>query len=432
MNKSMLLAGAMTTCCVIAPPVPAHAEDDPAAAIAELRAENARLAAKIDALEAALEERGGDASPAPNAAPGPIASAVQGSVPGERVEGAMAEPPVITVTPPPAPAERPVQGGGIGLQLNGSNGGGQVAISVGQSLRTTRVAPDQVKASATTWSLVASSPVAKSGDTSIGSLDSFTDASSLRFRVGRLFVSMPNLLRTDRYLAFIDKATHACEAAAKDQAGRRACQETDVDEAFIRKWAPEGIPEYVRLTSTRFLAWGYGAEGTVGYRKFRFIEAPGTSEASSEKVPWGARLYGTVLPSPDLAVVASIAYQQGFEEQKTRTICPTGTPGSNVICAVGPNGRPDSVEKVLLALEGRKLFDLSQGPFQNGIVDRFGIAPQVAYDANNDDFGIDVPVYLTADDKGNLIGGIRFGYETGESGFNAGVFVGSSFDLSKR
>lgn len=34
--------------------------------------------------------------------------------------------------------------------------------------------------------------------------------------------------------------------------------------------------------------------------------------------------------------------------------------------------------------------------------------------------------------KGILIGGIRFGYETGENGFNAGVFVGSSFDLSKR
>lgn len=333
---------------------------------------------------------------------------------------------------PPAPPDRPVQGGGIGLQLAGSSSGGQVAITISQSLRATDVKPNQVNAAGTTWSLTGSAPVAKSGDTAIGTLDSFTDSSSLKLRVGRLFMTMPNLLTDPDYLGLINAATNACIAKAKDGAGKVACQEADVDEGFIKTWIPDRIDEYVRLTTTQRFAWGYGLEGTLGYRKFKFIDSPGIVEDSDEKVPWGVKLYGTILPKSTLAFTASVAYQKGFDEQKTKTVCPEPVVGTRLVCLVGPDGRPNSTEKVLLAVEGRKLFDLSRGRLQNGVVDRFGIAPQVTYDANNDEWGVDFPVYLAADDKGNLVGGIRAGYKTGEEGFNVGIFVGGAFDLFHR
>lgn len=413
--------------------VPAFAQEDPAAAIAELRAENARLAAKIDALEAALKQRGA-VQAEPTKAPASVAGVTTQALPPPAIVAAVqpAPPPsrTVTVSVPPAPADRPVQGFGIGLQLTGSSSGGQVAITVGQSLRATSVDPDQVDASGVSWSLTASAPVAKSGDTAIGTLDSFTDSSSLKLRVGKLFMTMPNLLTDPAYRGLMKAATDECIKKAKDNAGKIACMETDVDEGFIKTWVPDRIDEYIRLTTAQRFAWGFGAEASIGYRKFDYINALAAKD-SVDRVPWGVKGYLTVLPDPTLAFVASLAYQRGFDEQKSAAICPTAT-GTRTSCPVGADGLPARKDKLLIAFEGRKLFDLSRSGLQNGVIDRFGIAPQATYDAKNDDFGLDVPVYLTVDDKGALIGGIRFGYKTGDDGFNAGVFVGGAFDLFKR
>lgn len=66
---------------------------------------------------------------------------------------------------------------------------------------------------------------------------------------------------------------------------------------------------------------------------------------------------------------------------------------------------------------------------ETSLIPAIGISAMATYDALNDDFGIDVPVYLVSDGKSGLTGGIRFVYTTSDKEFIAGVFVGTAFSL---
>lgn len=437
MRLRALAAASLIVAHCLAPVGVAQAQPDLGAAVAQLKRENERLAARIDALERELERQSEQLSAEATAAPGeaapPISSdpAMNASPQVAEREVRLARTPEVAIAP--APADRPVQGAGVGLQLNAGNSGGQVSLTLAQSLRASDVGPTQVEATTTAWSITGSAPVAKSGDTAPATLDSFVDSSVLKLRVTRLHLTMRNLLTDPAYVSLRDAAVEACAVRAADQAARDACRISDIDEGFIRAHLTQAqVDRYVELVPGYEFAWGYGLEGTVGYRKFKYIDVAAFAEASSEEVPWGVRAFGTFIPRPNRALVASIAYQQGYEEQAATVLCPVTTVGSTFTCLSGPNGLPKSTEKVLLAVEGRALVDLRTTDWQNGFIDHFGVAPQVTYDANNDDFGIDFPIYLAADDKGSLLGGLRFGYKTSEEGFNAGVFIGSAFDLFKR
>lgn len=430
-----------------------HAQDNLAAAIAELRAQNAELAARIAELE---RERGGSRQ-APTPVTAATVKAATVTAKGEQ-SSAPADPalasgsarstqladrtadvgrPVptrdFTVQVPPGPLDRPVQGGGVGLQLNASSAGGQVSVSFGQSVRKTKVAYDQVKASGMTWNVTASAPVdKKGGDSALATLDSFTDSSTLKVGIAKLFLTLPNLLTDTERNQIEEKAIAACAAAAKDDAGKVICLESGIDEDFIATWLPHEVRRYAEINSAQRSGWGLGLEGTIGYRRYSYLDTTAFTTAEADKVPWGVKVFATWLPRTDLAVTASAAYQRGYEERSSTILCPAVATGPTLTCLTGANGLPDRKNKVLLALDGRKLFDLSLTRFQNGVVDRFGIAPQVTWDVKNKDFGIDVPVYLVPDDKGNLIGGFRLGYTNGDKGFIAGVFVGAAFDQFKR
>jgi hypothetical protein len=339
----------------------------------------------------------------------------------------------VTVQLPPAPLDRPIQGGGVGLQLNASSAGGQVSISFGQSVRKTDVAYDQVEASGTSWNVTASAPIdKKGGDSALATLDSFTDSSTLKIGVAKLFLTLPNLLTDPERNAIEDAAIEACVAAAKNDAGKAACLEAAIDEDFIKVWLPNKVKRYAEINAAQRSGWGFGVEGTVGYRHFSYLDATNIAKSAADKVPWGVKVFGTWLPRTDLALTASVAYQRNYEEKSTTILCPAVATGPTLTCLTGANGLPTRKNKVLFALDGRKLFDLSLTRLQNGVIDRFAITPQITWDVRNKDFGFDFPIYLVPDDKGNLIGGLRLGYKTGDDGIIAGVFVGAGFDLLKR
>jgi hypothetical protein len=96
-----------------------------------------------------------------------------------------------------------------------------------------------------------------------------------------------------------------------------------------------------------------------------------------------------------------------------------------VTCLTGAGGAPARKNKAIGSLEYRHQFLLSETSFIRSI----GLSPQFAYDAENDDFGIDFPIYFVPSDKGPLTGGIRFGYSSDGNDFAAGVFVASAFSI---
>ena len=80
---------------------------------------------------------------------------------------------------------------------------------------------------------------------------------------------------------------------------------------------------------------------------------------------------------------------------------------------------PNQTENLLLSLETRSNLG--------------GLAFSLrgTHDFNNDNTGIDLPIFLVADQEGNLNGGIRLGWTNvdDDSDLNLGVFIGSNFNL---
>jgi hypothetical protein len=83
----------------------------------------------------------------------------------------------------------------------------------------------------------------------------------------------------------------------------------------------------------------------------------------------------------------------------------------------GSFGAPKETEQHLISLSGRTE------------IAGAGVGFKITHDVKSGDSGVDLPIYLFKDDKRNLNGGLRFGW-TNTDQFSAGLFVGSTFDIS--
>ena len=175
------------------------------------------------------------------------------------------------------------------------------------------------------------------------------------------------------------------------------------------------------------------AYGKVGFRDFQFRTLDTLEEDSQKEVPWSLGFSGAIFnKSHQFFVGAGFEYQNDFRQQNSAVRCPVGVEDvTSVLCVSGRFGAPDDRDKALLFVEGRKAFKTDAG----GLIPNVAISLRLTYDADNDEFGADMPFYLFGDAKGKLSGGFRVGMRTGgddsNDGFEAGFFLNSTFDLLK-
>ena len=63
------------------------------------------------------------------------------------------------------------------------------------------------------------------------------------------------------------------------------------------------------------------------------------------------------------------------------------------------------------------------------ILGQTAISPQLTVDAHSGHVALDFPVYFATDDKGHLLGGLRFAYSTDGQEFVAGIFIDAPFSI---
>lgn len=330
---------------------------------------------------------------------------------------------------PSAPLDRALQSTGAAFQVSASSGSGEVAIKLGRTVSDPRLRGGKEGwGTYTTWTATASAPLSTSGSTTdIGTLDAFTNSSKLKVKWSQFRTRLRNPLKTSRWPEIVAVARERClQKAGKVKDLVKACNETVVRHELVQENAPELYDEYLRLGFPPSWAMGYGIEGTIGYKKFKFLDPATVARDEQEKFPLGAKAFFSLLPPDGLqAVTFAAEYQRGYKEKDGVVICPATTGTTPTQCLTGPGGAPTLNEKLLGSIEYRRLFDLGEG----GILNSIGASIQVTYDALNNDFGIDLPIYLAPNDKGQLTGGIRFGFTTKENDFLVGIFVGSAFSL---
>lgn len=426
--KTFRIAAALLVSSALVAAHPARAQLADADTITALKAQVEALTARVNDLE----RRG--SPPVSAFAPPEPATAMQPALASVQPPASPEGPPTASGSRDPivplAPIDRPLQPLSGAFQLSASNESSEVAIRLGTALsRPNLNGSARGTASHDTLSLTASAPLdkkTKRGD--LATLDGFANSSALKLRWTRFLIPIANpraepAARAEE-ASIIETARRKCRAEAAKPAELAVCN-GDYDHAFIEKYAsPQLADRFYELGFPAAPSFAFGLEGSIGYKKYSYFDPVTLTEGESSKVPLGAKAFLTWFPNASLtAITGSLEYQRAFSEKKSSVLCPVGGVAP-VRCVNGPIGAPGRNSSLLGALEYRRQFVL-----KNLWIPAVGIAPQITYDFLQEKGGFDLPVYVVPDAKGNLLGGLRFGYRTDTEDLVVGVFVGSAFSF---
>ena len=323
-----------------------------------------------------------------------------------------------------APIGNPVQPPGAGLEITAAAGKADVAFKLTTGFSNPNLtgrpgawAEDRL------WTFTAQAPLNEDED--------YTELA----RFGRLTSGIELSLSWSNYRRWLgdprkDEAALAIERQAREDCRRTApepdkaaCATAAATGAFIGRHSGEAAQR--RWLDRLFgAAHVYGLEASLGYSEHGFVDQTAIAMSSEAHIPWGIEAFYAYLPKYSLSSwTFSAEYQDAVEDADKGVLCPPST-GVAVQCLSGPLGRPTSDDRLLTTVEWRSRFQTSVPLFP-----RIGTSLAFSYDHENDNYGIDFPIYLVSDDEGGLTGGLRFGYTSEDDDFVAGVFIGAPLSL---
>lgn len=408
----------------LAAPSLAVAQTSRAAEIAEIRAQVQALNERLKKLEAEEPADAPAASPASSQQPPASETAVATAPAG------LAAPDRGVVRQVPAPLDRPQQDNQARVEFTASSSNSEVAIKLGGGWSGVTLADATHAGWATDsgWTVTLSSPLSKGADfTTIATLDKLASGTALKLQWGQFRVKVRQGA-TDQAVAEITAAARAeCVAQAKaSKQPTKPCETPFIDDRFIEKYQKARYGEFMQAFFPAAPAFAYGLEGGVGYKSFSYLDAATAAKHDTIRNSLSAKAYVSIYPYGDpSSLTAALSYQHAFKDAKSSTLCPTpGGPGP-LVCMTGAVGKPLNDDAFLASLEARREFATIGIPFTKKIA----VSAQVTRDFHANVTGVDVPVYFVPDEKGNLIGGIRFGWTSEKNDATFGLFVGSAFSL---
>jgi len=285
-------------------------------------------------------------------------------------------------------------------------------------------------------SLILATPTSDDGEAAPATLDGLANGTSLTLRWSSLTVFARTTRSPPEADAIVAEARRRCERKVdEEQAANRLSDEQRTARMaacakppggpgnLVGEYYYEQLGEYNRLMIPAN-AREFGLEGSVGRNSFEFVD-PATLAAQEEtKIDWRARAFYTqYLRHSYTAFTAFVAYEHAYEEADESVFCPASPTNIVIKCTTAAGAPPELNESLLLAVGLRHQFNGRR-------LSNVAVAPQVAYDALDDVWGIDVPVYLVPNSDNALTGGFRVGYRSDrDDEFSVGIFIGAAFDI---
>jgi len=409
------------------------------AEIDAIKTEMRRLTERLQALEdrraAANPQTGAPVATRPETPPAvlelnPDTAALAASVDARRYGATAVRGPGRSVAVLAAPTDRALQDATSLFQVLAAKDSTRASLKLSSEISEPLVGGTPGKTgwgTTSQWVLTASGALDKKSDRtdlfSIGELNSDFD---LKLQYNRRW----SLLRVAQASDVADlkrDSIAACEKAlepvkkaadcAKDYAKRGS--------GFVGDWlGSEQEDAYLNQVAPDGLGFVLGFEGNVGRKTHNFID-PALLKADDDKhTPFGVKVFGSLLPARSISTfTVSLNYLETWEDEKTKIVCPTAVTGPSVTCLNGALGPPTEKHKLIQGVEWRGLIPLNK----DWLIPNLGVSAQLLKDYKSDEWSLDVPIYFAPDDKGKLIGGVRFGYTSEEDEFRAGVFIGAPF-----
>jgi hypothetical protein len=386
--------------------------------VAELTRELAELRAQVDPTEprpraAVATEKAANSSP-PDARPQPDRPALPDNVSAAPLDLALQDPRLLSA-----------------LQLTGGTGDARAELLLQSVISRPGFAIDssgaaEGRASMQTIALAASAPLGDGANTDLATLDGFADDFTVKFR----FTSFNVRLRKPKDVSIeedmLGRAQREClrqNANAPDI--EKICATNNDRNLLIRTYLPLEYPVLLQGRFPSGAASSLGFEAKLGYREFGFLDPAALVDAKAKRWSVRAKLFGAYYPTNGrTALTASAAWERGYAEAGEAAVCLGAvTPGICPLAIVGPPVRED-----------RALFSLGLRSFVDTpgfIIPRIALAPSVNYEAKDDIWGFDLPLYLVTNGDRALTGGLRVGYiaKPGEDDLVFGLFVGAAFSL---
>ncbi len=182
----------------------------------------------------------------------------------------------------------------------------------------------------------------------------------------------------------------------------------------------QAVSAFVEQQKVPIIFWGTSA--SYGRNTFDFFSDTTLNKASETKNPYGFSVFRSFLKPDDYMFTVALEYQKGYKAMDPVTRCPVTSDSDFVDCISAAGGAPKKETNKNLKLSYRtKIKDFSFP---------VALSLEIAYDMEDDGTTVSLPVYVFGDGKGGLNGGIRYDYESGDTGSSFSIFVGSRFSLS--
>lgn len=207
-----------------------------------------------------------------------------------------------------------------------------------------------------------------------------------------------------------------------------ACGRPSDDVTFVGKYVgKESAREFYQSVFSPEPILFLGITGTAGQSDMKYIDTVAFAEKTDKTTALAASAFvGLIGADYSWSARAKYAYLREYEDAAAGQICrPSTTVIGTQQCLEGSLSSPTRNKSSIVSFELRKRFEMD---FDDGAMP-FGIAPQFTYDFDKKDWGVDVPMYVTGNKKGQITGGIRFGYRSDSDELGAGLFVGIPFTI---
>lgn len=343
-----------------------------------------------------------------------------------KARGGPESPEVIKAAPVSSSVSRP------GAEIAASNDGSAVSLKLTKETSTIPLDPNKDGLVTFDWlSVTASAPISKSETShSLFSLDGWGNATTLGLSYSTFLTSwQPADPEQAKLRSLYCQEMHS--AAAKqmvkespgttDEEAAKASKELDCTKSNYQKYLPTRV-DAARAGMGMPAPGGVliGASAKYGTQNSKFYDASTLEKKENRYSPWSVNIFVGWNPksSQNTMVIFKAEKKRTYEDAESATKCPVVAGALILTCTSGSFGAPEKKTSSNGSVEVRRLIDKS-----------IAAAIVISRDLSEKVTTTEIPVYWLGNASGSLNGGLKFGTNSKDKKWSAGVFVGIPFGL---
>ena len=170
--------------------------------------------------------------------------------------------------------------------------------------------------------------------------------------------------------------------------------------------------------------WRAGVEGSIGTKRFEFIDSTTLGKVDQSKPQFSGALFGAYYPLDAMSTfILRVEYQNAFEAADDAVVCKAVVADPDKDCTTGAPTPPRHIKHVNLSAEYRRVIETG---LKAGDI---AISPTATYDTLSNEFVAQLPIYFIPKKAGPFSPGVTVSYSSKTEQVSFGVFMRTIFSL---